>query len=164
MKDIKGYEGLYAISTEGEVFSKRVWRGLVNRELKQSLNEYGYLKVWLTKDGKTKGITVHKLMTTTYLGKRPKGMQVRHLDGVKTNNELSNLAYGTALDNAEDRRKHGNTARGEKVGSSKLSRKDVAEIRSKYSKRGDMVKLAKEYNVSCANIYYIVTKKSRKDG
>tara|TARA_R110002051_G_C8583101_1_gene477585 strand:+ start:170 stop:664 length:495 start_codon:yes stop_codon:yes gene_type:complete len=164
MKDIKGYEGLYSISEKGQVFSRRCWRGIKNRQLTQSLNSYGYVRVFLTKDSKTKGITLHKLMTTTFLGVRPEGEQVRHLDGNKLNNNINNLKYGTALENAEDRRIHGKTAKGELIGSSKLSKKEVEDIRSRYNKRGDMVKLADEYKVSCANIYMIINNKSRKNG
>ncbi|MFT7005418.1 MAG: hypothetical protein ACJAWW_002793 [Sulfurimonas sp.] len=162
--DIKGYEELYSISKEGKIFSKRTWRGLSNRELKQSINNYGYPRVFLTKDNTTKGITVHRLMTVNFIGKRPKNKQVRHLDGNKKNNHIDNLKYGTALENAKDRMIHGKTANGEKIASFKLTTNQVNDIRLKYKKRGDMVKLSKEYNVSCANIYYIITKKSRKNG
>ena len=57
-KNIIGYDGLYSINTKGEVFSLRNYRGLSNRKLKYSKNKYGYLRVSLTKDKKTKGITV----------------------------------------------------------------------------------------------------------
>lgn len=160
-KNIIGYDGLYSINTKGEVFSLRNYRGLSNRKLKYSKNKYGYLRVSLTKDKKTKGITVHKLMTTTFIGERPKNKQVRHLDGNKENNNLDNLKYGTALENANDRRLHFKTATGEKVGSSKLSFEDVNFIRnSSLSQK----KLSEKFNVTIANISMIINYKSRKNG
>lgn len=38
---------------------------------------------------------------------------------------------------------------------------DVKYIRDNYRKRGDMVKLANKFNVSCSNIYQIIKNKSR---
>ena len=100
-------------------------------------------------------------MATTFLGARESNMQVRHLDGNKENNKLSNLCYGTALENAKDRHNHLKTARGEKIGTSKLSNIDVEDIRnSKLSQK----ELSKIYNVSIANISLILNFKSRKNG
>lgn len=162
--DVKGYEGLYKVSSDGYVFSLRTWRGKKNRILKYSINKFGYPRFSLTKDGKTKGITAHKIVTTSFLGDRPSGTQVRHLDGNKLNFKLCNLLYGTAKQNADDRDRHKTTAVGEKIGSVKLSTEDVLNIKKLYHKRGDMVRLSKMYNVSCANIYMILTNQSRKNG
>lgn len=160
-KDLLGFENLYVIDSEGNIYSKRKWRGLEMRKLTPSKNQYGYLRVFLTKDSKTKGITIHKLMTTNFFGPRPKGMQVRHLDGNKENNSLNNLKYGTALENSEDRRKHFKTCFGDKIGTSKLSNEDVIKIRSS---KLTQKQLSKEFNVSIANISMIINFKSRKNG
>jgi hypothetical protein len=47
-------------------------------------------------------------------------MQVRHLNGCKTDNRAENLAYGTPKDDADDRRRHGTQARGRRQGHAKL--------------------------------------------
>lgn len=161
IKDIVGYEGLYSIDENGNIYSKRSWRGVKNRTLKPSKNEYGYLRVFLTKSGKTSGITIHKLMAIAFLGKREDGFQVRHLDGNKENNTLSNLKYGTALENAQDRKAHSRTAFGEKIGSSKLTKEEVFDIRNSNLKQKVLSKI---YNVSIANISMILNFKSRKNG
>ena len=49
MKDIKGYEGLYAITSCGKVWSYRRKRFLTNSPAKD-----GYLKITLSKDGEVK--------------------------------------------------------------------------------------------------------------
>lgn len=51
---------------------------------------------------------VHHIVLTTFVGPCPEGLECRHLDGVKTNCRLSNLAWGTVTENAEDRKKHRN--------------------------------------------------------
>lgn len=93
-KDISGYEGLYKISEEGEVFSCR--RG---KSLKANLTGSGYLSVSLSLGGKVKSLSVHKLVAMTYLD-NPNGLlYVNHKDGCKTNNHVSNLEYCTAKEN-----------------------------------------------------------------
>lgn len=159
--DVKGYEGLYLISDLGILYSTREWRGVKYRIMKYNINSFGYPRYSLTKDGVTKNITAHKIVTTSFLGERPKGKEVRHLDGNKLNFKLSNLTYGTALENARDRDLHNTTAKGEKIGSCKLTDSDVKYIRDNYRKKGDMVKLANKFNVSCSNIYQIIKNKSR---
>ena len=162
VEDVKGYEGLYLISDLGVLYSTRKWRGIENRVMKYNINAYGYPRYSLTKNGVTKNITAHKIVTTSFIGERPKDKEVRHLDGDKLNFKLSNLTYGTSYENARDRDTHKTTAKGESIGSCKLSDSDVEYIRNNYNKRGDMVKLANEFNVSCSNIYQIINNKSRK--
>jgi hypothetical protein len=54
---------------------------------------------------------VHRLMAETWLGPAPfEGAIVRHLDGDRCNNRLSNLAWGTYAENSDDQRRHGTRA------------------------------------------------------
>lgn len=95
MKDIKGYEGLYAITEEGKVWSYRT-----KRYLKPSDNGLGYLKVGLTKNGRLKNARIHRLVLETF--NPVEGMdklQVNHIDEDKHNNCLSNLEWATPSEN-----------------------------------------------------------------
>lgn len=164
-KVIEGYSGLYLIRSDGYVISTRVWNGQKDRVLKPHPNSFGYLTVLLTNaDGESKKHFIHKLVAHHFLGEKPANLQIRHLDGNKLNNRFDNLKYGTAKENADDREKHGTNAYGVKIGSSKLSESNVIEIRSQYKKRGDMVKIAEKFNVSCTQVYNIINYKSRKNG
>lgn len=49
-------------------------------------------------------------MAEAFLGPRPDGLVVRHLDDDRTNNRASNLAYGTASDNQRDSVRNGTQA------------------------------------------------------
>lgn len=164
IKDVIGYEGLYVASDIGIIYSLQGQYGIKVKELKFNINSYGYPRFSLTKEGKVKNITAHKIITSCFLGRRPPNQQVRHLDGNKLNFRLDNLCYGTAKQNAEDRDKHGKTAIGVKIASHKLTQEQVKSIRNEYKNRGDMVILAKKYDVSCANIYAIIKFISRKKG
>jgi len=49
----------------------------------------------------------HTIVADTWLGPRPKGMVLRHLDGTTTNDRPDNLAWGTHRQNSLDRFAHG---------------------------------------------------------
>lgn len=107
--------------------------------------------------------TVHTLVAETFIGPRPEGQQVRHLDGVRWNNNAWNLEYGTAVQNASDRNYHGNTKRGENNGNSRLSDDAADEIRTIYaSRRISQRQLARRFSISQAQVNNIVQGKQRQ--
>lgn len=103
-------EAAYSVEPNGDVYSKDSnWRGYGPRLMKPDLNSHGYSRVRLTINGKRKVYLVHKLVAEKYLGPKPTpAHEVRHLDGNRQNNSVSNLCWGTRKENAADRTKHGN--------------------------------------------------------
>ncbi len=111
---IPGWDG-YAATPDGRILSLGSnWRGYGVREIRQELNRDGYPCVRLTlPTGKRKRQRVHRLVAFAFIGASPSSAhEVRHLDGQRTNNAFSNLAWGTPKDNADDRTQHGRTSRG----------------------------------------------------
>jgi hypothetical protein len=101
-KPIPGYEGLYEVSSHGRV---RTFRRKANgRLLKPGKASHGYFTVAL---GRGKSCTLHSLVTAAFLGPKPVGYEVLHIDGSRTNNCVSNLRYGTRRDNILDAVAHG---------------------------------------------------------
>ena len=106
-KPIKNYEGLYEVSDQGEVRS--VNRTVVSKNGKhmkfkgsiksQKISNNGYLRVRLSKEGKVKNHSVHRLVAEAFIGDIPDGYEVNHIDCNPLNNELSNLEIVTHLDN-----------------------------------------------------------------
>ena len=88
MKDIVGYEGLYAITTEGEVWSYKS-----KKFLKPGVSHKGYLFVNLCKNWYVKCVRVHRLVATAYIPNPENHPQVNHKDENKTNNCLQNLEW-----------------------------------------------------------------------
>lgn len=94
MRDIPGYEGLYAATSCG-----RIWSYRAKKFLKPAKTKDGYLKLSLCKDGKRKNYRIHRLIAKTYLP-NPTGLpEVNHIDEDKTNNALPNLEWCTAAYN-----------------------------------------------------------------
>ena len=90
MRDIPGYEGLYAATEDG-----RIWSYKSKKFLKPSKHQNDYLFVVLYKDGVRKTCSVHRLVAETYLP-NPAGLpEVNHIDEDKSNNALSNLEWCT---------------------------------------------------------------------
>ena len=107
MKDIKDYEGLYAITSCGKVWSYRSGFFLKPRWYK------GYLGVVLYKDGLPKPKLIHRLVAEAYLPNPDNLRCVNHKDENKTNNVLTNLEwctysynsrYGTAIQRANEKK------------------------------------------------------------
>lgn len=97
LKDIKGFEGYYAVSNDGKVWSYRS-----NKYLKPANNGYGYLKVDLFKDGMKSKHRVHRLVLETFNPvEGMENLQVNHIDYDKTNNNLSNLEWCTPSQNVK---------------------------------------------------------------
>ncbi len=65
--------------------------------------------LYVSLGGSTQG-AVHTFVAAAFLGPRPPGLEVRHLNGDPKNNTPSNLAYGTSSENARDTVLHGTHA------------------------------------------------------
>lgn len=94
MRDIPGYEGLYAATEDGQIYKKST-----GRMTKGSLTKDGYYVTTLTKDGVSKTWRVHRLVALTYIPNPENKPIVNHLDENKTNNNVSNLEWATAVEN-----------------------------------------------------------------
>lgn len=72
------------------------------------LNHNGYVRVTLSdRSGQSRHVLVHVLMAQAFIGTRPEGEEVRHLNDVPDDNRLENLAYGTSTENKLDMVRNG---------------------------------------------------------
>jgi hypothetical protein len=99
-RHVAGWEGWYEISDLGRVRRVRASQGTVaGRVLKASPGSGGYLTVRLSGDGRQKTYMVHLLVADAFLGARPLGFEVDHVDGIKANCRLQNLEVVTPKEN-----------------------------------------------------------------
>ena len=167
-KDIPDYPG-YRVGDDGNVWS--AWRTCPKgrfvstwRQMKQSPGARGYLRVNLTDpDGKVRMFRVHHLVLLTFVGPCPAGMECRHLNGTKTDNHLTNLVWGTPLQNRDDNRALDVYGRGEGHTQAKLSDDAVRSMRRKHATGNYSQKeLADEFHVSVPTVSMIVNGKTWK--
>lgn len=153
----------YSVSDNGLIrFDKT---GYV-RKWQRGENRYAFI-TFAGQGGKPASFrSVHSLILEAFHGPRPEGMQVCHIDGDRFNNRLSNLRYGTAKDNADDRFFHGNTCAGIKNGNAKIIDQSVIDgIRAEYaSGKTTQYALAAKHDISQAQINNIVLNKQHKTG
>ena len=90
MIDIIGYEGLYAITNCGQVWSYRK-----NTFLKPYLAR-GYFKVCLCKDKIRKQVLIHRLVAEAFILNPLNLPQINHIDENKQNNCAENLEWCNA--------------------------------------------------------------------
>lgn len=96
VKNLKGYEGLYAITSSGNFWSYRL-----KRWMKSFVDEQGYLRVGFMVDGKTNTEKLHRLVGEHFIKNPLNKPQINHKNGDKTDNRASNLEWVTALENMQ---------------------------------------------------------------
>lgn len=141
----------YFVSTDGDVFSTRWWRGqskAMVRKLKITQNCGGYGVVSLRINNRTTQGKVHQLVLKAFIGDAPPGLEACHNNGNRMDNRLTNLRWDTGAANSADRLLHGTDANGEKNGRAVLTRSDVELIRATPKVRGWQAKLARRFGVN----------------
>lgn len=101
-KNIDGYEGLYQVSNLGRiksiphVISSR--GSFVSKEKICSLSKdrYGYVMKYLSKNGKKKYHSVHRLVAMAFLPNPGKLPFINHKNEVKSDNRVENLEWCNA--------------------------------------------------------------------
>lgn len=126
-KPVVGHPG-YEVSDLGRVRSIDRQTLVVRKGklLRPGRASHGYPTVALGRQSRT----VHSLVAEAFIGPRPEGQEVRHLDGDRSNASLSNLRYGTPKENGADRVRHGTGTRGSQYRSTRLTEQDAQEIRA----------------------------------
>lgn len=104
---IEGVDSSYSVSDLGRVRNND--SGLILSQTR--LTHHGYVTYRLMADGRWREFRGHRLVAAAFLGE-PTGPVVRHLDDVKTNNVVGNLAYGNQSDNMFDAVRNGTSKKG----------------------------------------------------
>lgn len=149
----------YVVSERGDVMRVSGGQGAqIGKTLTwHTSTSSGYANVRMRKHGKTYSVNVHKLVSRAFLGPMPEGMQVRHLDGQKMNNHLSNLAYGTASENAQDKVAHGRSMYGAKNRHAKIDFASAQQIRQLLKDGAKVKNVAEMFALSNSTVFRIAS-------
>lgn len=158
-RGVKGFP-MYSISDHGRVYSS-IRRGRFLKPGTQSNS--GHKFVCLRRDNKTYNQRVHVLVAVAFIGPCPEGKEVDHKDFDATNNHYKNLQYLTHLENVARSRRAGRMStpphlRGEQIGSSKLTKVGVFNMRVLYKQGWSQTKLAKAFGVNQSTVSAVLRK------
>ncbi len=123
-RDIKGYPG-YMVSDHGEIVS---FKGKKPMILRPSITN-GYKRLALRGPKSIGQFSVHSLVAQAFIGTRPSGQAINHIDFDPLNNKASNLEYCTHNENFWHTYNAGRHCIGEDHHKSKLTPKDIRFIR-----------------------------------
>ncbi len=147
------FEDLYEVSDQGSIR-----RTSTKRVLKPGNHPRGYLSAVLSGRGIRTTVLLHRVVLEAFTGPCPEGEETRHGNGIRTDNRLENLSWGTSAQNEEDKRRHGTHQIGERNGMSKFSEEQVREIQRRYADGGESQRtLAAAYGCSQGTISRLVT-------
>lgn len=160
--DIPGFDGAYQVSTLGRVRSvtrtvhfqksnrasgyKRTLTGRILRP--GASGDFGYPSVVLGRRGGTR--LIHSLVLSAFVGARPDGMDVRHLNGNPCDCRLANLRYGTRTENNIDISRHGRR---------KFDADEVRRLRVEAGSGVTQREIARRYNVAESTVSAIVKRR-----
>lgn len=119
-RPIPGHEGLYEVSSLGRVRSLYF---TPPRPCRLGRDETGYPTIMLSKDGKRRPFTLHRLVCRAFHGEQPNPLhsEVAHLDGDKDNAGAANLRWVSKVENESHKRRHGTRQCGERAPWAKIT-------------------------------------------
>lgn len=170
-KDVKGYEGIYEVSSFGRVRSvdrfafhwrggKRIVKGKI---LIQCNRGEGYLCVDLSKKSKKTTYLTHRIVAISFLGLNKK-LEVNHKDSNRHNNSIENLEWSTRSENMKHASIFGNhNAISSPKMAKKLNVEKVLSIRLKSLNGISQRDIAKEFSIARSNVCSIVNRKTWKN-
>jgi len=158
-KAIAGFEGLYEIDTDGNIYSLPKKGGCLETIiLKPFSDEKKCTRIGLRKNNRRYTFLVHRLVALTFIPNPENKPQVNHIDGNKLNNDLTNLEWCTRGENIQHAYNNRLLVKeGIKNGRAKMTEADVLNIRGDGRTSGELSRL---YNVTRAAIRNIRNRKS----
>lgn len=147
---VKGYEGFYEVSNCGRVMSLNYNKTKKRKLLSGFTTKRKYKRVLLSVNTNIKKHSVHRLVAMAFIPNPENKPFVNHIDGNPSNNNMDNLEWCTASENELHAYSIGlMSAVGERNGKSKLTEKQILEIRAA---KGTHSEIASIYGINAATV------------
>lgn len=156
MKDIPGYEGHYAATEDGRVWSYK------NSLFRKYSFSRGYAVVPLSKEGHIKTCRVNRLIAKTFIPNPENKGEVNHKNGIKNDDRVENLEWVTPKENMQHALANGLVAVGSKSSSSKRTEQEILEIRKLHREGLGYRKIGRLFSMRPQSVKGIVKRVSWK--
>lgn len=162
LRPIPGHPG-YLAGDDGSIWSTKTSNA--PRQMRTfPRDKSGHYGVNLTQGGKFRMWAVHVLVAVAWLGPRPSPRHsVLHGDDNPANNTHRNLSWGLPADNSAQMVARQRQAKGERIGISKLSADNVAEIRARLSRGEKGRAVAAAFGISPTSVCDIARGRTWRD-
>jgi hypothetical protein len=126
----------------------------------------GYAVAHLCYEAKRRDFPVHRCVWRAHRGEIPKGLEINHINGKRTDNRLENLELITRSENILHKfrvlgnRSKGRGAQGSKSGMAKFTEQDIPKIRERSAKGEGYAAIAIDYGTTPESIGNIVRRKT----
>jgi hypothetical protein len=157
LKNVPNFDGYFATECGRVISTLRNTPVFINGKVDKD----GYRNLILYKEGNRHYFKNSRVIAMTFLGERPKGYVIRHLDGNPLNDDVDNLQYSTQKENLQDRLLHGTQIYGELSPNAKLKEIDVIKLIA-LLKTNTVDSLCKEYGIKRSTLYDIKHNKTWK--
>lgn len=152
------WDGKYEVSNLGRARRSAPGRRTAAGRLLSPISlSVGYLAIRPVQNGKNRQAYVHDLVAHAFVGPKPDGYCVNHIDGNKKNNAASNLEYVTHRRNMEHASETGLMASGSRHPAWKKTPEVVSRVIELRSSGMSYSKVATAVGVSISTAWEIAT-------
>jgi DNA-binding transcriptional regulator YiaG len=149
-RPVPEFEHLYSVSSLGRIQRTAGGKGVrAGRILKVRPKKSGHLRVVLCKNGVVTEKSIHQLVALAFIGPRPQGKEVNHVDRVPDNNRSTNLEYLTPIENVRHSIDNIRAARFKRTHCvhAKLSPDNIRQVRQMFNDGVKTKTIARIFNV-----------------
>lgn len=146
----------YTISMDGIIFNGE------NKELKGGVHIAGYKYISFVYENKKIHVYAHRLQAYKKFGRAvfKKGIMVRHLNGIKTDNSWDNISIGTNIDNQMDIPSELRKLRS--INNGKERKYNYKAIQDFHSKKKSTKEIMAKFNIPNRQTVYFIIKNRNK--
>ena len=98
--DVKGYEGLYKINKEGDIWS------CYYKKIIKFYMSFGYKRIQLRKNNTRNEYFIHRLIAINFIPNPDNNPVIDHINRIKTDNRIENLRWVSRCENCQNMTKY----------------------------------------------------------
>jgi predicted DNA-binding protein YlxM (UPF0122 family) len=115
----------YYVTPSDKIY--RIWKNKIKR-IATTISNKGYVRFRICVNGKSKNLSLHRIVAETFIPNPENKPEVNHIDGNKLNNTVENLEWNTRKENADHAYRTGLFGKNEDFSKSTITNKKCHKI------------------------------------